>query len=482
MISKITRGSDVGGLLAYLFGPGRHNEHTDPHVVAHWSGLPGEAVAPGPGGPDLGPLTADLRTDLRAAGLLGGEGTVWHCSLAIPAGDGLLTDAQWRQVAEEVADAIGLEDDQAGAVRWVAVRHGLSSAGNDHIHIAAALAGRTRYGDATDRTFLVRDYAAVRAVCNRFERAWRLTATGAGTGAAHQEPTRAETEIAARRGLGVEHRVRLERAVRSAAVAARGPQEFAARLAAEGITVTFSRESEQRPGTWLAAVFSTTDYLDAAGVPVAFSGRSLARDLTAPALQARWDARAAAATPAGRPGQAVAALVDALAAAAAGGTGDLAALRGQVAAGADALWAAAEAVEDDRGGAWHTAAAEAARAAREPGAVDRPAGGRITGLLDGITDLPRGRTRQEAELARAWAVYTRLLRAWVQADRGEAARAAAGAAAAAAQLTAGTARRGPAPGAPAEPAARTATTRPGGRARRGRAADGPEDTSARSGA
>ena len=318
MIGKVQRGAAVGGLVAYLFGPGRHNEHTDQHVVAHWTGLPGEVVAVGPDGqPDLGPLVADLKADLAAAGLLGAADTVWHCSVSIPAGDGVLRDSQWREVAEAIAEAVGLEDTHDGAVRWVAVRHGLSSDGNDHIHLVATLAGRTQYGEVADRTFLNRDYKAVRAVCNRFEEEWGLTVTGAGTGAGHQRPTRAETEIAARRGLGSEQRVRLERAVRTAAVVSGGPGEFAARLAEEGITVTFSRESEQRPGTWLGVTFHTEDYTNADGVPVAFSGRTLARDLSAPALQARWDARTGALPG----GDAMRGLVDALAAAAHGAGG-----------------------------------------------------------------------------------------------------------------------------------------------------------------
>ena len=34
MIPKITKGSRPFGILAYLVGPGRHNEHNDPHLVA----------------------------------------------------------------------------------------------------------------------------------------------------------------------------------------------------------------------------------------------------------------------------------------------------------------------------------------------------------------------------------------------------------------------------------------------------------------
>ena len=112
MIGKVQRGADPGGLVAYLFGPGKHNEHTDQHVVAHWTGLPGEVVAVGADGqPDLGPLVGDLKADLRAAGLFGAEGSVWHCSVAIPATDGTLADAQWREVAEAIAEAVGLEDE-----------------------------------------------------------------------------------------------------------------------------------------------------------------------------------------------------------------------------------------------------------------------------------------------------------------------------------------------------------------------------------
>ncbi len=34
MIGKVVRGSDAGGLLRYLDGPGRANAHIDPHLVA----------------------------------------------------------------------------------------------------------------------------------------------------------------------------------------------------------------------------------------------------------------------------------------------------------------------------------------------------------------------------------------------------------------------------------------------------------------
>ncbi|MCU1654613.1 MAG: hypothetical protein JWQ60_5762, partial [Pseudonocardia sp.] len=40
MIAKVSRGWRVGGLLRYLMGPGRANEHTEQRVVASWDGAP----------------------------------------------------------------------------------------------------------------------------------------------------------------------------------------------------------------------------------------------------------------------------------------------------------------------------------------------------------------------------------------------------------------------------------------------------------
>ncbi|MFH9201776.1 hypothetical protein ACH4KO_37700 [Streptomyces anulatus] len=36
MPKKGEQGADTAGLLAYLFGPGDRDEHTDPHIVAAW--------------------------------------------------------------------------------------------------------------------------------------------------------------------------------------------------------------------------------------------------------------------------------------------------------------------------------------------------------------------------------------------------------------------------------------------------------------
>ncbi|MBR5951452.1 MAG: hypothetical protein IKZ87_08495, partial [Actinomycetaceae bacterium] len=34
MMPNVVRGSNAAGLVYYLFGPGRANEHSDPHIIA----------------------------------------------------------------------------------------------------------------------------------------------------------------------------------------------------------------------------------------------------------------------------------------------------------------------------------------------------------------------------------------------------------------------------------------------------------------
>ena len=66
MIGKVLRGSRVGGLLHYLYGPGRSNEHQDPHLVGSWDDNP-DLLEPSrghDGKPDL-EISALLHTGLR---------------------------------------------------------------------------------------------------------------------------------------------------------------------------------------------------------------------------------------------------------------------------------------------------------------------------------------------------------------------------------------------------------------------------------
>jgi hypothetical protein len=103
VIGKVTRGKDVGGLLRYLYGPGRSNEHIRPHLVAAWRGDDGLWLAelePAMVGSrhDVGPLAArmSLPMQLRPGAI---DRPLWQCSMRTAPGDRRLTDAEWATVA-----------------------------------------------------------------------------------------------------------------------------------------------------------------------------------------------------------------------------------------------------------------------------------------------------------------------------------------------------------------------------------------------
>jgi hypothetical protein len=84
-------------LLRYLYGPGKANEHTDPHLVAGF-GDPAklEPERRSDGSPDLRRLAGLLVQPLAA--LDGGnyDKPVWHCSLRAAPDRGVSAARYWR--------------------------------------------------------------------------------------------------------------------------------------------------------------------------------------------------------------------------------------------------------------------------------------------------------------------------------------------------------------------------------------------------
>jgi hypothetical protein len=303
VIPNISRGDDAGGLIRYLGGPskqdGRHiNFHEDQRVIGGSLGV-------------TGPLDAELQeqviADLRAPGLAhpdvkvtvkvkgkNGEadtsrdGPIWHCSLSLKAGEGPLSDEQWREISDGFMSKMGFDDPSLAPSRWVAVRHGLSEEGNDHCHIAASLIredGRVvdTYRDRNGRRD--GDFARAQTACGELERSHGLdvlVSREAGTGA--PGVTGAELDYARKVGASETEREALTRTVRSSAAASKTEGEFVRRMRGAGVSIT----------PRLSKAGAVTGYrVD--GVQRSFGAPDLARDLTLPRLRAGWRGDPAAA-------------------------------------------------------------------------------------------------------------------------------------------------------------------------------------------
>ncbi len=288
MIAKITRGWRPAGLLRYLMGPGRHNEHINPRVLDTWDGIPAhQPVQTTPGEYDLTALVAGLTDPAIAGGIaladpppgVNGKiprGPVWQCSLRNDDSDRVLSDDEWRAVVRDLLDRTGIAPaGDMGACRWVMVRHA-----DNHVHVEAVLVR-----EDTSRRFNPRhDYFRARDTCIAAEKTYGLTPTAPADRTALPAVTRAETEKASLRTMEPS-RVWLRRAVRTAAVASQDPETFLTRLRRGGMLVRRRHDTDGQVVGYAVAQRGDTD---AGGEPVWYAGRSLARDLTLPQLQQRW--------------------------------------------------------------------------------------------------------------------------------------------------------------------------------------------------
>ena len=282
MIGKISapRGVRVEPLIYYLYGPGRHQEHSDPHIVAGWR-HPAELEPPlrPDGTRDFRKLNGLLNQPNDALGKWGYARPVWHCSMRAAPGDKPLSDDEWAQIAHDVMNRTGLsrygeEDD---GVRWVAIRHAA-----DHVHIVAMLARQDR-----SRPSVHTERYRVRDACLAAEQRYGLRSTAPADRTAPRAPTRGENEKAARRGLDEAPRVMLRRHVATAASASASGQEFFACLDQAGVLVR-KRYSTRNPGQVTGYAVALPGDTGKDGGPVWYGGGKLAADLTWPKLCQRW--------------------------------------------------------------------------------------------------------------------------------------------------------------------------------------------------
>jgi hypothetical protein len=277
VIGKVVRGSHVGGLLRYLFGPGRANEHTDPHLVATWADAP-SVLEPRS---SFSRLTGFLEQPLNASARPVRK-TVWHASLRVAPGDRRLSDEEWATVAQEVVHRTGFapKGDDDGC-RWIAVRHA-----DDHIHLVVTLARQDGRRVSTSN-----DFHRLGDACRWAEEHLGLTVTPGRDRTATKRATRAETEKAARGGRWEAPRIRLQREVRTAAAAASDQSGFLQRLKSAGVLVR-PRYSQRNPGEITGYSVALPGDHSSVGEPVWYGGGKLASDLTWTKLARRWTPQA----------------------------------------------------------------------------------------------------------------------------------------------------------------------------------------------
>ncbi|WP_246097477.1 relaxase/mobilization nuclease domain-containing protein [Streptomyces botrytidirepellens] len=278
MIAKISSGKDTAGLIRYLYGPGRANEHNDPHLVASWDGF-----APDPGRSNdfhatRKLLVADLDLRVHHAKRLGRATTqhVWHCSIRASPEDRPLSDDEWATIACRIVAATGIapEGDPDGC-RWVAVRHA-----EDHIHIAAT---KVRGDLRTARHW--NDYLTADKELAAIEKDYGLQQVIRGDRTAAKRPTRAEQEKAHRTGHQQTARERLRSTVRTAVSVATSPEEFLDILAR---TDTVHLDIQYFPsGDIRGYKVALEGDTNAAGDPIWHSGSKLAPDLSFPKIRER---------------------------------------------------------------------------------------------------------------------------------------------------------------------------------------------------
>lgn len=303
MIPNIVEGGDTAGLLRYLVGPGRANEHENPHVVAgsrdvvrRWGDWESLSVAQG------GEIATRLDSYMNetgtrprgkarafnpATGRVEWNGSpqathVWHCSLSLSPDEAPLDDATWARIAADFMDDMGFTEASGKApCKWVAIHHGAAKNGGDHIHIAA----NTVREDGTKWSPWYDQRRAHRA-CNALEHRYHLAVVESRENQRGSRCDSADAQrAAARAGAELTDRAALEERLRAAAVAADSEADFVRRARALGVRMhpRFARGRDDVVVGYSAALRTVDGQR-----PRWWGGGRIARDLALTHLRARW--------------------------------------------------------------------------------------------------------------------------------------------------------------------------------------------------
>lgn len=275
MITTARSGKNTLKALEYLYGPGRRNEHTDPHLVASWDGF-----APDPGR-DPEATLAQLRDvlDLHVVRYGPVKKHVYHRMVRADPSDRNLSDEEWADIARRIVAAAGIAPDgDPDGCRWIAVHHG-----DNHIHILATVVR----ADLTQARLRGDQYRAETEL-TEIERQYRLkdlsdTRTPEYRAAIPKRAKAAELRKAERLGQEETGRARLRTGVRRALAGAANEEEFLARLTVQGIQFEIRRLPSGDASGYTFALPT-----GGPGGPVWFSGSKLAADLTLPKIHERF--------------------------------------------------------------------------------------------------------------------------------------------------------------------------------------------------
>ncbi|MFI1201214.1 relaxase/mobilization nuclease domain-containing protein [Streptomyces sp. NPDC020883] len=283
MIAAIkASGANTRGLLAYLYGPGRHDEHLDPHIVAGFAML----GMPDPGRDELATLTElarHLDAPVRLRNSEFGQPVtdhVWHCPVRAAPEDRYLSDTEWGEIAQRVVQAAGIApagDDLA--CRWIAVRHA-----DDHIHILA-----TTVREDGRRPKLHDSGIRVGDECREIEKDYGLRQLKKGDRTGTRRPTQAEMHKAERLGWEQPAQEWLEDRIRAAIPHAQSAEELLAYLEADGVLLKVKYGPSGDP---LGYVAGRPGDLNGKREQIFHPGGRIAPDLTLPKLKARLETSA----------------------------------------------------------------------------------------------------------------------------------------------------------------------------------------------
>lgn len=303
MIPNIVTGGDTGGLMRYLVGPGRANEHENPHVIAgsrdivrKWGDW--ETISVSQASEIATRLdaymhetgtfpTGKVRRFNPATGAVEWNGEieanhVWHCSLSLSPEEAALGDEVWGRIASDFMSEMGFSGtDGKAPCRWVAIHHGSAKNGGDHIHIAATIVREdgTKWSPWYDQR-------RAQKACNVLEHRYGLLVVESREHARGSRCDSAAAQNAAKRaGTSRTDRAVLEERLRAAATAAASEADFVRRARRLGVRL-HPRFASGRID--IVVGYSAALRTENGQQTRWWGGGRIARDLTLTQLRTRW--------------------------------------------------------------------------------------------------------------------------------------------------------------------------------------------------